>query len=291
MAKAKSDIATGVLQATPDAVARLSIKEFQRTVLLRWTRIAVATIGWVLFVGVWYIVAVMLEGDNGLPYPHKIATNVWSEVNTSEFRDALLASLARVLLGFFLAIIVSFLLSFLIAYREWWRNVFTHILSNISNIPLMCLVLLLLILLGGSSQTAILGAMLVSIPYITLSLVKGLTTVDHGLIIMSRAFGRTRMQIITSVLIPSSFYSVLRGARLAFIMAFNIVILIELILLESNNDNGIGVSIQGYVIEHQNVTDLLTWSVLFIIVLFIFEFVLFRLIENWAFIGITATTE
>ena len=291
MAKIKSgDSKTGVLQATPDAIARLSFKEFKRIVVRRYTQILGIVLGWILFVAAWYFLALMLESENKLPYPHTIAGKMWNTLTTDAFRDALFASFGRVLLGFFLAIIVSSVLSFLIAYREWWRNVFTHLLSNISNIPIMALVLLLLIILGGSPQSAILAAMLVTIPYITLSLVKGLTSVDHGLIIMSRAFGRTRLQIITSVLLPSSFYAVLRGARMAFIMAFNVVILVELILLKSSDTTGIGVSIQGYV-ENLQVDGILTWSLLFIALLFIVEFFVFRVIENWAFIGIKATTE
>ena len=294
----KKNAATGASaqHATPDAIAKLSAKEFQRTVLRRWSHLVSIVVGWGLFICAWYALSTLI-GSQKLPSPHVIFSEVWTIIigpggdtpNASaeaNFVSSIQVSLTRVVTGFLLAFIISIGLASLVAYRTWWRDVVTRLLELITNIPTVSLALIALLTLGVSSLGPTLTTTLVATPYILMNLLEGLTNVDHGLIIMSRSFGRTRMQIITSVLIPSSFYSMLGGARTAFTAAWHMEILTEVFASSA----GVGFQIRSSFVAH-DLRGLLAWTVLFILIMLIFDNLIFRQIENRAYIGIKTTME
>lgn len=271
--------------ATPDAIAKLSAKEFRRTVLRRWGHLVSIVLGWGLFIGAWYALTTLI-GSQKLPSPHVIFSEAWTIIVEKDFVSSIQISLARVLLGFLLAFVISIGLGSLVAYRSWWRDLVTRLLELITNIPTVSLALIALLTLGASSLGPIFTTTLVATPYILMNLLEGLTGVDHGLIIMSRSFGRTRAQIITAVIIPSSFYSMLGGARTAFTAAWHMEILTEVFA----SSGGVGFQIRRS-FESYDLRGMLAWAVLFILIMLIFDNLIFRQVENRAYIGIKTTME
>ena len=92
---------------------------------------------------------------------------------------------------------------------------------------------------------------------------------------MSESFGRTRQQIITGVLIPSSLLSILGGSRLAFAVAWRIELLTEVFAAA----DGIGFQIRRS-FESYDIRGMLAWTVLFVGIMLIIEGLVFRQIER-----------
>ncbi len=259
----------------PGSVSALSARELRRAAWSRWGYRLSVVAGWAVFVGVWYLVARFVFTPQQLPQPHVVATEAWDVLTQRDFSTNIQASILRVAAGFLLALVLSVGLGLLIAYSKWWRRLLNSLLLFIVSVPTVSFAILSLIVLGISPMGPIINAMLVATPYITMNLAQGLTGVDRRLIVMSESFGRTRPQIITGVLIPSSLLSILSGARLAFAVAWRMELLTEVFA----SSEGIGFQIRRS-FESYDIRGMLAWAVLFIIIMLLIENLVFRQIER-----------
>ncbi|MDE0652022.1 MAG: ABC transporter permease subunit [bacterium] len=260
---------------TPESVSELSVKELRRAVWARWAYRLSVVAGWVVFVAVWYLVARFVFTPQQLPQPHIVVTEAWNVLTTRDFSTNVQASILRVVAGFLLALVLSVGLGLLIAYSTWWRRLLGSLLLFIVSVPTVSFAILSLIVLGISPMGPIVNAMLVATPYITMNLAQGLTGVDRRLIVMSESFGRTRSQIITGILVPSSLLSILSGARLAFAVAWRMELLTEVFAASE----GIGFQIRRS-FESYDIRGMLAWAVLFIVIMLLIENLIFRQIER-----------
>ena len=260
---------------TPERVSELSARELRRAVWSRWGYRLSVVAGWAVFVAVWYLVARFVFTPQQLPQPHIVATEAWDVLTTRDFSTNIQASILRVAAGFLLALVVSLGLGLLIAYSTWWRRLLNSLMLFIVSVPTVSFAILSLIVLGISPLGPIINAMLVATPYITMNLAQGLTGVDRRLIVMSESFGRTRGQIITGILVPSSLLSILGGARLAFAVAWRMALLTEVFA----SSEGIGFQIRRS-FESYDIRGMLAWAVLFIIIMLLIENLIFRQIER-----------
>lgn len=260
--------------ATPDTLSNLSTVELRSSIMQRWMLRSSTLLGWIGFLAIWYIISVLIVGTRLLPMPHVVAGDAWSVLREQDFRSNLQSSLTRVLVGFFLALVISAGLGWLIAYNAWWRTLFTTLFGFIVSTPLVSLAILTLVIFGISSIGPILTTTLVATPYLMMNVAQGLAGTDQKLIVMSESFSRTRSQIVKGVLLPSSLLSVFNGMRLAFAVAWRMELLTEIFAASS----GIGLQIrqayQGY-----DIRGMLAWALLFIVVMILFENLVFRQLE------------
>ena len=118
-----------VPSVTPDAISELSAREMRRAVLRRWLFRFSVLIGWIAFVGVWYLFSRFVFNPQRLPEPHVVASECWTLITERDFRTNMQASLARVLGGFLLAVVASTGLGWLIAHNAWWRTLLRTIVQ------------------------------------------------------------------------------------------------------------------------------------------------------------------
>ncbi|MDE0652367.1 MAG: ABC transporter permease subunit [bacterium] len=260
---------------TPDGVSELSVKELRRSILARWGFRFSALAGWAVFIAVWYLFSRFVFTPQQLPQPHVVLAEAGNVLTQGGFATNIQASIVRVVAGCLLALVLSVGLGLVIAYSQWWRRLLNSLLLFIVSVPTVSFAILSLIVLGISPMGPILTAMLVATPYISMNLAQGLTGVDRRLIVMSESFGRTRQQIITGILIPSSLLSILGGARLAFAVAWRMALLTEIFA----SSKGIGFQIRRS-FESYDIRGMLAWTVLFVGIMLIAENLFFRQIER-----------
>lgn len=267
------------LSLTPTAVSELSAAETRRAVWSRWGFRSVVVVGWGVFIGVWYFASSVLLNTQLLPEPHVIPGEVWGLVSGSG-RSDLMSSLSRVVAGFLLAVLISAGLGLLTAFHGWWRIFIQRVLLIFGSLPTVSLAVLSLIVFGVSTSGLVFVTCLVAVPYITGNVAQGLSGADRNLIVMSESFGRTRAQIVRSVLLPSSFLATLGGARIAFAAAWRMELLAEVFVASSGVGHHIRRSFEGY-----DARGLIAWTVLYIAMMLIVENVVFRQIERRIFNG------
>ena len=266
---------TTVSSVTPDAISELSTREMRRALLRRWAFRFSVLIGWTTFIVVWYFFSRLVFSPQQLPEPHVVAGEAWTLITERGFRTNMQASLTRVLGGFLLAVVISCGLGWLIAYNVWWRTLLRTIVQFVVSTPIVALAILTLVVFGVSSIGPVITTAIVATPYIMMNVAQGLTGVDRRLIVMSESYGRTRSQIIGGVLLPSSLISILAGARLAFAVAWRMELLTEIFAASE----GVGFQIRRS-FESYDVRGMIAWTALFILVMLIFENLVFRQIER-----------
>ena len=267
---------SAVPSVAPDAISQLSAQELRRSVWRRWGLRSTVVIGWVVFVGVWYLFSSFL-GQALLPPLHTVVNRAWELITEGGFGSNLISSVTRLVGGFLLALVAGTGVGLLIAYNDWWRNLLQGPLQLIISLPTISLAVMTLILFGISPLGPVLMTMLVATPYITMNVAQGITGVDRKLIVMSEAFGRTRRQIVKDILVPSSILSTLGGARLAFAVAWRMELLAEVFA----SSQGIGFQIRRS-FESYDTQAMLAWTVLFVAVMLLFENFVLRRIDRWA---------
>lgn len=260
---------------TPEAIAELSVKELRRSVWARWAYRLSVIAGWAAVAGIWYLVARFVFSPDQLPYPHDVAVTAWEVLTERSFAVNLRSSILRVLAGFLLALVLSSGLSLLSAYSTWWRNLIHSLMGLTVSAPTVSFAVLSLVVLGISSTGPILSAMVVATPYLTTSITGGLTGVDRRLIVMSESFGRTRAQIISGILFPSSLLAILSGTRLAFAVVWRMVLLAEVFA----SAEGIGFQIRRS-FETYDIPGMLAWALLFVAVMLLIENLVIKRIER-----------
>ena len=271
---------------TPDAVAEMGEREVRRSVLRRWGFRLGVVVGWVAFLGAWYAVSRFLLGAQRLPPPDAVAGEAWELISGEGFGSTLWASLVRIAGGFVLALVLSAVSGVLIAYSSWWRDVLRSLTRLLTSIPTVAVAVLALILFGARGIGPMLTATLVATPYLMSAVARGLVEVDRRLIVMSESFARTRTQIVTGVLVPSSVLAVIGGARQAFALAWRISLLTEVFAAS----DGVGFQIRRS-FESYDIRGMLAWTVVFIAVMLLVEGLVFRQLERRAFGGANRTID
>ncbi len=260
---------------TPEAMTQLSVREMRRVVVRRWLfRFSVLT-GWIAFVAAWYGLSSLVLNTQQLPPPHIVAREAWNVITESGFAGHIRATLTRVLGGFLLASVASAGLGWLIAHSAWWRTLLRTIVQLIVSTPIVGLAVVTLFVFGVSSRGPTLVAAVVATSYMAMNVAQGLAGVEKNLVVMSESFGRTRSQITWGVLLPSSFISLLTGARLAFAAAWRVELLTEVFAAS----DGVGFKIRRS-FESYDVRGMLAWTVIFVALMLIFENLVFRRIDN-----------
>lgn len=261
---------------TPKAVSDLSVREMRRMVVTRWLYRFSAVAGWLGLIVAWYAFSVLVLDTHRLPQPHVVLAETWIIITEHDFAGSVRLSLTRVLAGFVLAAAASMGLGILIAHNSWWRQYIGTIVGLVVSTPIMGVSILALMVFGVSSLGPILTVMLVATPYIMANVAQGISGADNDLIVMSESFGRTRMQIIGGVLIPSSLLAVLGGLRLAFAVAWRMELLTEVFA----SAGGVGFQIRRS-FESYDLRQMLGWTLLIVVVMLLFENLVFRQIERW----------
>jgi NitT/TauT family transport system permease protein len=149
---------------------------------------------------------------------------------TDKFRSAALISLRSFALGMGLALAVGIPLGVLMARVRsvgrilgMWVNIFV-------SAPISALVPILMAVLGIGETTVVVTVFLFAVFVIILDTQVGVTQADRSLVEMARAFGASRRQLYTKVLLLSALPEILAGVRLGAIRGVKGVVIGQLLV-------------------------------------------------------------
>lgn len=138
------------------------------------------------------------------------------------------ASLERVMIGFFIAIITGVPLGLLIGIFPTIRSLSFPIIEPIRFIPPIAWIPLSIILLVGTSRYAFLIWIGAFFP-ILLNTIAGVKRTSLTLIQMAKTFGANRTQVITKIIFPSSLPEIMTGLRVGLGVGWMCIVAAEMI--------------------------------------------------------------
>jgi NitT/TauT family transport system permease protein len=191
-----------------------------------------------------------------------------------------LTSASRVLLGFLIVVVISLPLGLLMAAVPTVERLLNPIVQLLRPIPPIAWTPLA-ILWFGTGMEAVLFAITIGVVWpLVISTVAGVSSASRVLIRAAAALGASRFQIYTRVVIPASMPYLFTGLRLAFGMAWWMIIPAELIAAEKG---------LGYLIlraqDNQNTADVIVGILTIAIVGFAFDW-FFRRLQRWRYFSI-----
>lgn len=149
--------------------------------------------------------------------------------SSAPFWQQILASLARALAGFALAVLVGVPVGIWIGTHRMFDAVVSPFLTFLRPIPPIALVPLFIFYFGIGEVSKVALIFLTSFLYLTVSTSAGVKSVPEDLILASRSLGLTRRQIFFRVIVPAASASILTGMRVAMTLSWALVVAAELI--------------------------------------------------------------
>ncbi len=191
-----------------------------------------------VIIGLWAIItSVHKVSDIIFPSPQK----VWGSFITllengykghSLWRH-LLASLQRLFIAYFIAVVTAIPLGLLSGYSEKIRAVFEPIIAFIRPLPPLGYYTIIILWMGIGNGSKILLLFIGAFPPIYLSCVAGVTRVKADYINRARTLGANKLQVFFYVIFPSSLPDIFVGLRNAMSGAYATSVAAEMVAAAS----------------------------------------------------------
>jgi len=230
--KAESHSVTGQPKAAPSC--------------LRVPTLVISFLTGLTLLGAWWIASALnVVSPVFLPSPPVVATSFGTLFTTgfvdSTLLEHLAASLGRVLGALAVSLAVGIPVGLLIALSRVGRGVLDPIVEFLRPLPPLAYLPLIIIWVGIGEASKVTVIALSMLPPIILSTSAGVKAVPKDFVHAARAFGATRTQVLTRVLLPASVPSILTGIRIALGTGWSTLVAAELVAAT----RGLGFMIQS----------------------------------------------
>ncbi|GAB1822361.1 ABC transporter permease [Herbidospora sp. RD11066] len=219
-----------VEKAGPSAprVRLLKTEVSRRTAwILRVASVAVPFAGW------WLLSVSGLVSDRFLPAPPEVWAAFVEMAANGDLQDDLLASLGRIGAGLGLAILISVPLGFLMGTVGWAQPLAEPIIGILRYLPASAFIPLLIIWLGIGETSKIALLVIGVVFFNTLMTADVVRQVPRRLLDVSATLGAGRARVAARVVFPYSLPGILDALRVNAAVAWNLVVVAELIAATS----------------------------------------------------------
>lgn len=224
----------------------------------------------VLLAGAWHLMASSWNSPL-VPSLGAIGDELVSIVASGEAATQIAVTLGRIASGTVLAFVIALAIGLASARNRFARAFFEPALLLGLTIPGLVWALLCVIWFGLSYKTSVVAIGLGVAPALAINIVQGLEAVDPQLIEAAHVYRLKPAQRLRYLWLPAILPFLLAGARLAFSLAWKVVVLVEVFGLST----GVGYVLNSNFIS-QNVAGVLAWTIAFSIVVAVIEYGLFQ---------------
>jgi len=222
-----------------------------------------------------WIVLSLVFSEHVVPGPipvfQAIAENLWS----GEGFYHLYKTVSRVLLGLFLAMFLGSGLGLAMGLSVKGEKFFESWVMVGLTIPAVVYAIISLLWFGLNESAAIIAIGVTAFPAVAINMWQGVKDIDMQLIAMAKAFRLPMTHLIRKIVLPQTVPYVLAATRYALGISWKIATTVELIGMSS----GVGYMLH-YWFGLFSMTQVLAWTLTFIIVLLVIEYALINPFEK-----------
>ena len=230
----------------------------------------------VLFLAIWQIVADTAH-SRLLPSASAVFVVLVQECLHGPLLFDLGITLARVAAAFTIAMVVGTAIGIVMGRSRTIDALFDSWLVMLLNLPALVIIVLAYVWFGLTEAAAI-GAVAVNkIPNTAVTLREGARALDRSYSDMAASFHVSRWRTLRHVIMPQLYPYTFAAARSGLALVWKIVLIVELL----GRSNGIGFEIQLY-FQQFDVTRILAYSIAFMVVMQLIEWVVFQPLERRA---------
>ena len=184
----------------------------RKTVLVNAARLGLLA----LLIGLWEMVTALGWADPFLlSSPSRIVKTIASLYTEGTLFYHIGVTLAETLIGFFAAILLGCTVALLLWWSEPLRRILEPYIVVLNALPKIALGPLIIIWCGTGSRAIVFMTILVTVILVILHMLSAFLAADEGKLLLLKAMGANKLQLLTKLVIPSSlpaFVSMLKVA-------------------------------------------------------------------------------
>jgi ABC-type nitrate/sulfonate/bicarbonate transport system permease component len=233
--------------------------------------------GILLFFVAWMALASVFP-ENLMPYPHEAMGDAWQLVESGQVWRHLAATMSAMFWGFIGGMALGIQMGVFMGIDDYQRKFLTpHVILSLS-IPHISWGITATLIFGFDILAPIVATVLVVFPFVAVTIWKGVEDIDGDLLEMSKSFDLSFPRTLRRVIVPNIAPSLLSSSRLALAMSWKTVTITEVFAAGT----GMGYKIfSAY--EIIDFEEAWAWAVIFMIVILIVEYGIFKPVQRKVF--------
>ncbi|RQH02381.1 ABC transporter permease [Natrarchaeobius oligotrophus] len=225
----------------------------------------------------WFVLASIFPADL-MPYPFETLVLTGELIQSGVAFSHLFVTLWRTLLGFLGAFILGGVIGVLMGVSNYGEKFFVPYIVIGLSIPAIAWAAISTLSLGLSPMAPVVATIATTFPFIAINVWKGVQNIQTDLLKMSSAFGVSNLRLLRRVILPNTAPALFSASRFGLAISWKIVTIAEIFASSS----GVGyMLIRAY--ESYQYELAWAWAVLFMIVILLIEYGVFRQLEKRAY--------
>ncbi|MEG1506978.1 MAG: ABC transporter permease [Bacilli bacterium] len=202
--------------------------------------------------------------------PSKVFESITNLLITNNLFNHIFTTLYEIIIAFVLGIILGFIGATLLYEFPMLEKVLDPFLTLLNSLPKVALGPLIIIIAGANIKSVIVMALLINLIISITTIYNGFTNTDKNKIKLLNSFNATKIQILTKLVIPASYKTIISSLKLNISMSQIGVIMGEFLVSKA----GI-----GYLIIYGTQVFNLSLVMSGIFILIIISFILYKLVS------------
>jgi NitT/TauT family transport system permease protein len=237
---------------------------------------SLAGLSLVVFVGLWYVLAVYIESRN-LPGPLLVAQVFWEQCQNGQLRYHLGMTLLRLIVSFSVAMLIGCALGIALGRNKQLNAFFDNWLVIFLNIPALVTMILCYVWFGLTEVAAIVAVVINKIPNVVVTIREGARALDQDLLEMARCYRFGRRKTLQHVFLPQLYPYLMGATRSGLALIWKIILVVELL----GRSNGMGYQLHLY-FQLFDVASILAYTIAFIAVIQLTEWLVLKPLDKHA---------
>lgn len=239
-------------------------KRYKRTIRLLQILLIIFILGiWELLVNLEILSAFIYSS------PSRIINTIIMLIQENNFFIHIYTTLIEVLISFVLGISLGFIIALLLYEFKMLAKVLDPFLTMLNSLPKVALGPLIIIICGANTKSIILMALLINLIVSIITIYNGFISTDEYKLKLFKSMQANKLQILTKLVIPSSYQTIITSLKLNISLTLIGVIMGEFLV----SKQGI-----GYLIVYGKQVFNLNLVITGIILLLIISYILYKLI-------------
>ena len=234
-----------------------------KKITLKLGKIAASVAFWI---AVWFVISYSVDHEIIVPSPLSVAVSLWHIIFSGNFWISSASSLARIILGVGISIIIGCFAAYVIWRSKILNTLLSPVLSIIKATPVASFIIIAWLWFDTSVLPIFISSLIV-IPIITANVSQGLLAVDNELAEVSKLYKLSPIKRLFKLYIPSIAPYFLAACKASLGMACKASVAAELIVLSKNS---IGKEIYDSKLMLET-ADVFAWTVVIILLSIIVE--------------------
>ena len=146
--------------------------------------------------------------------PSKIFKTIINLYNNFNLIKHILTTLYEVLIAFVLGIVLGFIIALILYNFKVLSKIVEPFLTMLNSLPKVALGPIIIIFSGANTKSIITMALLINLIISIVTIYNGFINTDKTKIMLLKSMGASKLQIITKLIIPSSFITIISSLKL-----------------------------------------------------------------------------